>query len=150
MSSLGQNCQPCHFNVSVANNISVHAPRFDKQKRKICQQSECSPQLITPMRRYATFVARGSIRYVGYIRLKDSSVPKQRIWICSRALSQYGPISSTTPTAATHSPSTTVSPALLSQSTSTIYALSSAPGRAGIAIIRISGTACLDVKILLP
>lgn len=34
---------------------------------------------------------------------------------------------------------------LLSLFDDTIYALSTAPGRAGIAIIRISGPACLDV-----
>lgn len=30
----------------------------------------------------------------------------------------------------------------------TIYALSTAPGRAGIAIIRISGSSCLDVSLV--
>jgi tRNA modification GTPase len=34
---------------------------------------------------------------------------------------------------------------LLSLFDDTIYALSTAPGRAGIAVIRISGPACLDV-----
>lgn len=36
----------------------------------------------------------------------------------------------------------------LSADSSTIFALSTAPGRAAIAIIRISGPACLDVSIL--
>jgi hypothetical protein len=35
-------------------------------------------------------------------------------------------------------------------SNDTIYALSTAPGRAGIAIVRISGSSCLDVRFPLP
>lgn len=40
--------------------------------------------------------------------------------------------------------------ASLHEYASTIYALSTAPGRAAIAIIRISGTACLDVRTQQP
>lgn len=40
--------------------------------------------------------------------------------------------------------------ASLHEYASTIYALSTAPGRAAIAIIRISGTACLDVRTKQP
>ena len=96
------------------------------------------------MRRYATLGARNSIRIFSRQYLERGSVVVFRPWKCTKSSPHNRRF--LTRQFASRFRAQEYSETFKSHQDSTIYALSTAPGRAGIAIVRISGPLCFKVQ----
>lgn len=94
------------------------------------------------MLRNATSRVRTATRNIFLHRQRPTSPPKPRAWRWASTAARQSRLVSTSNTRLQHSQSHAPT---LGVRDDTIYAVSTAPGRAGIAIVRISGPSCMDV-----